>query len=531
MSEQAAGATARRGHIPVAALLVALAVAHRVAWLPWQWNYWLLDALNYYADQAQALRDGRVLAAAFAWQGLHPPGSGWIVAPLLAVEAPLPILVGASVAAYLLAALLLARSLADQHGPAPALVLLAAVASSALLANYSPWVGPYPYWTLGLAAATAWSLDGVPRLRAGLAAAWAILCHVLALPAVAVLVCVMVGRAVWGPAERRLAPGPAIRASIPVVAATVAALFGAAGKGRDPWTFHVGESEAGVVLDQGRLLADRFGAHTGTAVAVAAGVVACVAAVAARSTRSTAVLLIGQAAAIEGALLLFMVMGVADSRQTQYHAGPLLLLLAAASLGVVAVPPGRRRLAAVAVAAAVWIGHAGPVGSWLVSRLDEVRSARGDPTVLAAAQTMSAAAPGEVVLWIWDASFLNDEPEWFDPFAQRWPIARLGRLCWDWRDSRLLCHTSEGVRWFFSPNPLLDDLETHEEILRLAARTAAHRLTIVALPKAVSAVRPWVAETWLRGLGARVDELPAGNHGAAVRLTLEGGALRSLQGW
>lgn len=495
-------------HWTALGLLVAVAAAHRIWDLPWQWHVWAIDALSYYDTQARALRAGDAFGGLLSWQGLHPPGSGWWIATALACGASLPVQIALVLAASLGSIVSLAWALRRVVGVAPALIFAACAAGSALQANYASSIGPYPYLALALAAGTAVRLVAPARLGlAGLIALWAINTHVLALGAAAVLaldVLVMAARA-EGMRPRRVIAAT-WRWWVPLAVASAFVFVGALQKRSDPWTFHITESHAGPLQDHVQLLIGRFGATPWTLAASGLlGVGAVLGLVSPTSRRGTA-LLLGQALAIESALAVFFALGVADPRQTHYQIAPQLLGMAAAALGWAALRGRLARGLAATLLVFTFAGHTMGVLHWQQGRRSNLHAAASFPGVAAASRALHDAGPGDVVVWLWQATFLNDEPELADPFAQHWPIHRLGRACASWTDSRLYCQEHEGSFFFFSPNLTVDDRRANEEILRMAALAARPpgEMTVVVIPH--QATRPFEMESWFREAGAQVEE-------------------------
>jgi len=509
------------------ALWVSLALALLAvgAWLragtwPWHSNLWSVDWLSYYEPQAAALGSGRLWAWAGSWEGLHPPVSGIVHGTLMALGVPLLGHWMATVTAGLAAIGLLAWMVGKEgRGPLAVLLVLWA-ALSPLQVNYGLNTSPYP-WTLLLVASSLWMLTrvGLERrawLMAAVLTGLAVQTHVLAFA-------VAVAQALWLAARSRGQTeqwrAHALRWAQIVGVFCVPMVIGSLSKTSDPWTFHIEGGGEHWSRTAWLVLHERFGARPsalwlgGTLGAL--GLVG-----AARRPREVTGLLVLSAVGWLAALWLFIELGVADPRLSHYYLVPHLLLLAAGTAGasslVDAVPVAHRSKAlwalviALAGVSAAWVDEA------LRTELGRQAEAHRQLSAAEAARTVirrafADAGDGDVVAYLWDHQFLNDEPEYLDPYAG-WPLSAVGRGCREEHPPRGLCNARGEARFYFDPSAFTGPLYELEEPLRLMVNQAhpPGQAQIVLVPGPDAPPRPFPAESWMEGNGAARSDLGDG---------------------
>ncbi|MBJ94427.1 MAG: hypothetical protein CMP23_08095 [Rickettsiales bacterium] len=507
-------------------MLLVLGAWFRIDQLPFHQNLWAIDWLGYYEEQARDLHNFNLLGYLFRWEGLHPPLSGILHGGMSALGLGLPMHWAATVAAGLIAPLLLGLWATHTRSGLTLLLCCLWVALSPLQANYGLNTTPYP-WLLLLVAASSVTTLGLHHsstarnfLVAGLLAAAAIQVHVLALAAIAAQGLFLLTR---GPSFRPARGRPAMRWWAPVLVSGALLCWNAISMTRDPWTFHVAEAEGGWLEQVLLALSSRFGEPRDKLLLVVITSVGLLLSLRPR-TRLTAGLLIFEAAACLAALALFFELGVADPRLVHYYALPQLLLLAAAA-------QGWAELAATAQKASLrWSFAALPLllslpwmhASW---EWNQQRQLRAEQEIATSAgeqvrELFAAAGDGDVVAYLWDSSFLNDESDHLDPVAARWPTARLGRPCFDVEMPPLHCNEHRGSHFFFAPNahtgrdgdttvPFSEMEESFRRMVNLSEAPGQARFIIAPGPEA--APRPWPMEAWFSTLGMTEESsLPGG---------------------
>lgn len=495
-------------------ILILVGVVLRIDQLPWHSNVWGIDWLGYFEPQARHLRHGNVFAWALSWEGLHPPLSGAIHGLLQAVSASFTIHWAFTIAAGLGAAVVLGGiGWRTTESPAALVLTVGFVSIAPMQANYGLNTSPYPWALLLAAISTATLLHALQTdtpqawTRSAVASALAAQVHILVTAAVLGQILFLLLK---GPGWLRERKGVAKRWATVVGVSLLLIVGMSLFKTTDSWTFHISEEQPwpGTVK---HMLTGRFvamGAAWGPAAWIALGVVAGL--LQPRSRTAISLLLL-QTFGYLAALALFYEIHVADPRLTHYFLVPQMLLIAAGAWGLAA---GAQRLGRVgpAVAVVVAVGASGvwlgATGDWYEAKAQRAQqrietSAAGDVRPL-----WADAEDGDVVLYLWDHSFLNDEPEHLDPIGAVWPTWRTGRPCYDDPDPRVLCNRHRGAHFYFSPNLLSrEEFASFEETLRLILNMAHEpgRAVVVAAPNpGETAERPWPWEQWLRFHGAEV---------------------------
>jgi hypothetical protein len=500
--------------IVAVALAVVVGVDLRLQQLPWHQNVWGIDWLGYFEPQARSLRHGNVVGWALSWEGLHPPLSGAIHGFFQALSTSFTIHWGLTVAAGLGAVVILGAGGWKAVGSPVALVLTVGfLAVAPMQANYGLNASPYPWALLGTALSTVALLSAIeadtPQAwrRSAWASALAAQVHILVTAVVLGQILLLL---LHGPSWIRARKVAATRWALVVGISLVVIVGMSLTKTSDPWTFHIQEQEPWIRTAQ-LMLTGRFvpiAACWGIAGWAAFGAVAGLALPASR--RAVGLLLL-QALGYLAALGLFYDIHVADPRLTHYYVVPQMLLLAAGSWGLAAAAQKLGR-AGPAAALAVAVGASATWGiaaaGWYQDKAADAQEAIASSAAEQLRPYWSEAGDGDVVLYLWEHSFLNDEPEYMDPIAARWPTWRTGRPCYDDPDPRLLCNRYRGAHFYFSPNLLgREEYVAYEETLRLMINMShpPGRTVVIAVPNpGESPPRPWSWEAWLGSHGATV---------------------------
>ena len=511
----------RRSRLLFAGLVVLLLLVGlklRLDRWPFHAHVWGIDWLNYYEVQARHLHALELLGFVASWEGLHPPVSGVIHGLGMVLGVGFPVHWAATTAASLAAPALLAAWLRPRAGIGAALLFLVWAMASPQQVNYALNTSPYPWHLLfGTASTVAFAIalergparGGRALVWAGVLGAVAIQTHVLAFSIVIAqsVFFVAQGRAgmtSWGKAGRT--------AAIWIGLSTAWMVAGALFKTTDPWTFHVGATEGGPVGEALRVLGTRFGSAADKAVLLVPTAILAGAALTGPHRKFAGLVLL-EAFGIVAALALFFQIGVADPRLTHYYVLPQLLVLAVAALGIGTLAgEGRRRWAVLAVVGALtvpWLHHA---ASWTARTADAAQAQIEASDADAIRPFIADAGPGDVVVYLWDPVFLNDEPEHLDPVTAVWPMARFGRPCFD-ETPRMFCAVHKGARFYSAPWGHWGPLDQVEEPLRLAINRASApgKATILVSPLWKEAPpRPWPMESWLQDHGAGNVDYPGG---------------------
>lgn len=515
---------ARFATLAVAAAVLAVGGWLRAITWPWHNNLWAIDWLSYYEPQAEALATLRLWSWLGSWEGLHPPVSGVVHGTLMALGVPLSGHWVATTAAGLAAIALLAWAVGREHrmGGGFALLVVFWASLSPLQANYGLNTSPYP-WTLLLVGGSVLALsrardDGDRRVWIA-AAVWmglAVETHVLALS-------IAIGQALWLAAQGRTwlvdRKAEVGRWAMIVGALCLPMFIGSIFKTSDPWTFHIEEGGEPWFRTAWMVLHERFG---GRSSAVLLGAVLAFFAVvgAALKPRGLPGLLAVSVMGWAAALVLFIELGVADPRLSHYYLVPQLLGLAAGAVGAIAVAerlPERARgvwpwvlLALLAAVSVPWAEDG------LRTQLDRRSTAERSLEDAAAVrdsvgEAFRSAGDGDVVAYLWDHQFLNDEPEYMDPYAA-WPLSRVGRRCREEHPPRGLCNASGDARFYFDPSAFSGGLWELEEPLRLMVNQASApgRARFILAPGPDAPARPFPSEVWMQEQGASRRDLGGG---------------------
>jgi hypothetical protein len=184
----------------------------------------------------------------------------------------------------------------------------------------------------------------------------------------------------------------------------------------------------------------------------------------------------------------------------------LLLCAGAWGLGALARDGGWiGTIGVLAVSVGVSVGWGASAAEWYQERAETADRLIEGSSADRVASYWSDAGHGDVVVYLWDHRFLNDEPEHMDPIAARWPTWRTGRPCYDVEDPRLRCNAHGGSTFYFSPSAFSGELEPIEETLRLMVNQAhgPGRAVLVVVPDPdESPPRPWPMDDWLEDAGA-----------------------------
>lgn len=475
--------------------LLAAAVAVRLGRLPLAWNYWAIDYLSYPLAHRDELAQGHV-----AWTrltGLHPGLWSQIMATSGALGGGIRAAWGFSLLCSVGSIAVAAHWLQRRAGPAAAGLVAAILAISPLHAHYGLELNNYPLYLLGSALLAVGLERGLRQDRAFLAFVGASLClhgHLggHALVGAALLL------ALWR--RRGRLAGALLAAEALASPVLLAALRQRASTG----TFHNERPDpVELLVELLRIWPERFV----PAVSVAALTLALgwLAARALRDpARRDAALSLGALAAAGGAATLFgLLSGAAFVAQTPYWLQPSWAFIALGGLGAVglsrpqaALLAGLLSLWAAPAARRAWApleGLAPQVGvveppRWRAPPLDRelppppdappgpAWATDGFPTHL---QNREPGVPGswwqqapipgregprvrplpapspaplrawldegerDVLLWIWEPTFANDDPRGWDPLFSALRPADLGDLrpvhepwpgfCRDWR--------------------------------------------------------------------------------------------------
>jgi hypothetical protein len=393
-------------------------------------------------------------------------------------------------------------------------------ALSPLQANYGLNTSPYP-WTLLLVAAATLALRAAvsrpeprPWIVAAVLMGLAVQTHVLAFA-------VAVAQALWlalhGAGVLRDRRRAVTRWAAVLGIFCVPMLVGSLTKTSDPWTFHIEEGGEPWVRTAWMVLHERFGGRR-TALWLGAALAGSTSLGVVLRPRGLASLLVLGIAGWMSALALFIELGVADPRLSHYYLVPHLLGLAAGASGLAAGlerwgrAPALRigGLLALAVGTGLWASDA---LRYQLGRQGDAERALADaePVREAVRAAFAGASEGDVVAYLWNHEFLNDEPEYLDPYAA-WPLSRVGRRCTEEHPPRGLCNAAGGSRFYFDPSAFEGALFELEEPLRLMVNQAhpPGRATLFLLPGSEAPPRPFPSEVWMAAQGATETRLPGG---------------------
>jgi len=368
--------------------------------------------------------------------------------------------------------------------------------------NYALNASPYP-WTLlliGLSSALLLraSEEGSQRLwmASGIASALASQVHVLALAAVGLQTLFLLGTIGWRPSSW----SKDLRRWYLMVGLSALFLIGVSiFKTTDPWTFHIGDEQPWVTTAL-HMLDSRFGNLDGRlplVMLLAAGFLGGLF----TSQRRAVLLLGGQGLAMLVALVFFMEQQVADPRLTHYYVPMHLLFLSSGALGLgTLLHRAGPWLAGVILTLVLLSSGLGwsSASAWHQERHESAQSLVDNDTARAIESLYVGAGTGDVIAYLWDHQFLNDEPEHLDPIAARWPTSRLGRPCFDIEAPRMQCNSDGEARFYFDPRSHHTDFDGLEETLRLVINSAhaPGQARLVVAPSRDTPPRPWPVEPW-----------------------------------
>lgn len=438
-------------------LLLFLAAWLRLEHLETSWSFWSMDYLSYYGP----IRDD-VGTGPFPWRrlvGLHPPQHALLVTGVLAwggsVAQVIWLSVGLSLGAIVLAALAL-RQIAS---PRAALIVATLLACSPYQVHYGVELNNYPLFLFGgaalvWAAARAWSQDTSPPgllVILAVAASLTLHGHLAGLPLVGVLLTAFAVRRRWTAVG---ALGVGLLTFLPVGLAMKAMLGGATTFHNDPLL----ASELAVELP--RAWIGRFGSAASLGAAIACVLASGVLGLLSPRTRHWT---LGGVLVLAVAVLTVLVgmrSGAAQVAQTPYwiFASWTAWLL----VGIGWEGAGRAGRILLAVLILAWAAGSG------------IHAAAPPPTSTqgASVETASAlaghlertASRGDAVVYLWDPSFLNDDPVSHDPLFAIFEASELQ----DWTGRDAPCR-NYGFHWgerlaCFRPSASLRGGE-HEEAL------------------------------------------------------------------
>lgn len=510
--------------VATAAVLLGIGAWLRALTHPWQSHMWTIDWLSYYQPQAEALSSFRLHDWLGSWVGLHPPVAGALHAVIMVLGGSLVTHWTATVSAGLLAVVVLSRPLfgGTQIRAALGMLLLTWGALSPLQVNYGLITTSYPWALLICAGATVALLRATEVqtnrswLLAGVLVGLACETHVLG-------VAVIIGHGLWllvqGPTFWTLHKRGLVRWGVAVGLLILPVLIGGLTKTSDPWTFHIGEGDYPWWGTASIVFFDRFASGPS---ATTLGIVLAIGALGGvvLKPRGLPGLLAISTVGWLAALLLFILGHVADPRLSYYYLVPQLLAFGLAAVGwaeLLERTPEAWRTPLAGVALSVMLGV---TGWWAVDSItwQLERRARAETLIAEAGDTpetvralYTEAGPGDVVAYLWDYQFLDDEPEHLDPIAAKWPPGRLGRRCPEENPPRGMCNAFGSARFYFNPSAFSDELWEVEEPLRLmvnkASAPGSARILMLSGPESPS--HPWPADAWLEQHGGQRRALAA----------------------
>jgi len=428
---------------PVLAVLVATAAAIRWGRLPVVWDYWAIDYLSYTYYHWADLSDGR-----FPWTrliGMHPGQYALGMTLLLKLCDSLRTLMWLPVLASCASVVVGALWVRRQTTTAAGLLFGLLMTVSPYQAHYGIELNNYPLFLLvgSLLVVVTWACWYAPRtprlVALGAVVAAAPHAHFFMLPMLAVLGCVVVATRRW-----RMLAAMAIGA-IP----TLPVLVAAATLPGEPASY-MGSVAADLLFEESLAAwVGRFGTGHALLGVLLATSVGAISALRHRPTRRAAALLVAVIATLAVVNYIGFVTGAARIFQTPYWVLPSWCAFALIALGCGA---GLRAIPAVIVLVlAVWFAESGHraalprsaaearVGVWTADGV-ELLANPPDPGELVG-YLDEHLAPGHVVLYLWDAMYINDEPHRYDPLFAAFPPGEVG--AWDPES----VHTGFGYRF------------------------------------------------------------------------------------
>ncbi|MEE2829408.1 MAG: glycosyltransferase family 39 protein [Myxococcota bacterium] len=392
-----------RSFWPLLAVLLLLAAVLRAGHAETSWSYWTMDYLSYYGPLRDDLSQGL-----FPWTrlvGLHPPLHGLTVSGILALGGSVAWVYGLSMALSLGAALLAAIWLRRVAGPECGLLAAALLATSPYQVHYGIEFNNYPLFLFGAAALTVCfprvtEGSSTPRSRLILLLGAAFLTlhgHLAGLSLVGLLFAV----ACW---QRRAWAAAALASAV--------LLFVPVGRSilrmrNSSTTFH---NEPLVFAELGRDLIrswlERFGGAMSLSAALLALAIAALLALRNPRTRAAALLLAALLVTNVLTTLAGMASGAAQVLQTPYWVFASWCAWVLIALGWSAARgPSRAVLAGVL---AVWLG--GVVLHGHRTQQLPPQGASDEASLALAGYLDRHFGAGDVVVYLWDPLFPNDDP-------------------------------------------------------------------------------------------------------------------------
>ena len=417
---------------PLLGGLVVAAVLIRWGRLPVVWDYWAIDYVSYTYYHWDDLTQGR-----FPWTrliGMHPGQYALLMALVLKVTGSLGALFGIAVIASCASMVVGAVWVRRLGGSWAGLLLAGMLAVSPYQAHYGMELNNYPLFLLMgslliVAVWACWNDPTRPRLIAlGVIVAAALHTHFFTVPLVAVLAVVVALTRRW---HMQVAIGAGAVTALPVMLG-LASIAGEPGSytgelpGADLLAAEIVDSWVG-----------RFGSsHALFGVLVAAGL-GTVSALRERRTRLAALLLLGTAVCLSAVNTVGFLTGAARIFQTPYWVLPSWCAFALIALGCSAV---RRVLWMVPLLILVpWVLEAGHRAAWPCARAeaqvgvwtaDGVQLLQETPTSKSlGAYLRNEVNPSDVVIYVWEPVYINDQPHRRDPLFAAIPPGEVGP--WD----------------------------------------------------------------------------------------------------
>ena len=416
---------------PVLGVLVLGAAAIRWGRLPIVWDYWAIDYVSYVHGHWEDLSQGRL-----PWTrliGMHPGQYALGMVALLKLGGSMRALLVLPIVASCASLAVGAQWVRRQTGSASGLLFAVLMAVSPYQAHYGVELNNYPLFQLvgSLLVVLTWACWDTPRtgrlVALGVTVTAALHIHFFLLPLLAALGVALVATRRW-----RILAALAI-GMVPALPVLIAAAVLPSESAS-----YTGEVSADILI--GETLATwigRFGtAHAllGVALATALGAIF---ALKAQQTRRSAVTLLAVLACLTVVTYIGFVTGAARIFQSPYWVLPSWCGFALIALGSGAA---RRSLWIMPLLVlVVWFAESGHraafprstaearVGFWTDEGV-QLLSEPPDADELAAYLDEEFAA-GDVVLYLWDAMYINDQPHRYDPLFAAFPPQDVG--AWD----------------------------------------------------------------------------------------------------
>ncbi len=405
--------------VPFGPLLVVLVVAAgAIRWgrLPVIWDYWAIDYISYTFWHWDDVSAGR-----FPWTrliGMHPGQYALLMVAVLKVCGSLRCLLWIPVLCSLAATALGGLWVRRVAGSWAGLLTATLLAISPLQVHYGMELNNYPWFLLVGASLvvltwTNWEQPSWPKLVGlGLASCATFHTHFFLVPVLGVLAVTL---AITRRGRMLAALGLGALPALPVLIAA-ATLPGEPGS-------YTGEVPAGTILWTETLAAwvGRFGTAHALLGALLAVVLCAILALRQRRTRVPALLLLGTTATLSVVYYVGFVTGAARIFQTPYWVLPSWCGFALVGLGAAAAP---RRLWLVPVLVlAAWAVEAGHRALRPLAHADSLGAAATAEDL--AAHLDAGFGTGDVVLYLWDPPYINDQPHRYDPLFAAFPMAEV----------------------------------------------------------------------------------------------------------